>query len=99
MSAARADRHRRRSGGVAADRLLLGEIKSGMIGPAIASAACEAENAFRAMARMTLHLDAAHLEVTDEVAEVIADVADIASGLIVLADGIGSAAVERRAAR
>jgi hypothetical protein len=69
---------------------------SAVIGPALGSAACEAENAFRALARMSLWLDSAGLEVTEEVAAVIADVADIATGMTALADQIGRAEVERR---
>ena len=52
----------------------------------VRAAACEAENAFRALARMSLHLDRADLEVEDAVAHVIEDVGDIATGLAQIAE-------------
>ena len=64
---------------------------------AIAAASIEAENAFRCLARMSLHLDAVGLEVEEDVAAVIEDVGDIATGLTQLADALGHGEVERRA--
>jgi hypothetical protein len=43
--------------------------------------------------------DCVDLDLTHEVVAVIEDVSDIASGLVILADQIGHAEVERRAAR
>jgi len=65
---------------------------------AIATAACEAENAFRCLARMSLWLDSVDLEVQPAVAELIEDTGDLAAGLTQLADQIGHGEVERRIA-
>lgn len=56
---------------------------------AIATAACEAENAVRCLARMSLHLDSVGLEVQDGVAYIIEGVGDVAAGLTALADELG----------
>ena len=56
------------------------------IGPALGEAACHAEEAFRALVRMALRLDAADLAVTKDVADIIEAVGEISSGLTRLAD-------------
>ena len=68
------------------------------IGPALGEAACHAEEALRALVRMTLRLDAADLAVTGEAADIIEAVADLSSGLTRLADQYSQAEAARRSA-
>ena len=59
-------------------------------------AACEAESAYRALVRMVLWLDAADLEVSEDVDGSIESVAYLASGLL-LANDDGPLEVDRDA--
>jgi hypothetical protein len=67
-------------------------------GPAVGAAASEADCAGLALTRMALRLDAVRLEITEPVADLLADVFGLARGLAALADQIGHAEVERRVA-
>ena len=68
------------------------------IGPAVGESTCHAGDAHRSLVLMALVLDAAGLDVTEEVEALINAVADLYAGLVQLADDFGHAEVTRRRA-
>jgi len=56
----------------------------------VGEASCHFEDAFRSLAKAVIRLGEAGLEPTDDLAEVIEDVGDIASGMTALADQLAA---------